>query len=91
MKTMKNLITFHLLLFTPFLILYVVFKGGYINANAFLLLFFIIAFVYRPLPLAYRMIYLELLNPKDWWKTFMPFNFFTINYFWEIFFKVNKK
>ena len=69
----RNRIVFWLLCTVPFFLLVMFLWRGEISAFWFMTLLLVYALIYRPIVHVVRLRQLDVIEPKDTWKLFIPF------------------
>lgn len=64
---------FYGLIFLPFAALIAASKSGFITLNIFVVYLAVYVFLYHPCISGLRLIYLNSLMKRDFWKVFIPF------------------
>lgn len=72
MKT-KNILIYYLLIFIPLGVLILSSKNNLISPIVFVILLQIYAFLYHPYVSGLRLLALNKLEKKDFWRMFIPF------------------
>lgn len=72
MKT-KNILVYYLLIFIPLGVLILSSKNNLISPIVFFILLQIYAFLYHPYVSGLRLLALNKLEKKDFWRMFIPF------------------
>ena len=83
--TMKNLLTYYILILSPIGVLFWLSKAEMINANLFVALIFFYAFIYRTYIDGKRLADKKIIPKKDIWKMIIPGN--RLAYFKELYLK----
>jgi len=82
---MKNLFYYHTVTLTPIFLIMTLYTLGSINTLIFMSLFFVYAFLFRPLIDFKRLVALKLVNEKDW-KKFIGLGLIRFKYYNQLIF-----
>jgi hypothetical protein len=84
MLTVKNLAVFYAAIFLPLISVVLMSRTRFIDSMMLVILFFVYAFIYRPLISGYRLILLGAIKKSDLFRNFIPF--WNIRYYNLLFF-----
>jgi len=84
MLTVKNLAVFYAALFLPLISIVLMARTRFIDSTILVILFFVYAFIYRPLVSGYRLMLLGVIKRSDLFRNFIPF--WNIKYYNLLFF-----